>query len=523
MSVDRDTKSSGDGSAEKATEMNHESQVSDLGPMPKHAINNDPDEAQKLVAAHAGEIIILSAEEQTKLLRKIDWHMMPFLSIVYGLNYLDKTTLSYASVMGFKTDLNIGVSEYNWVASIFYFGYLVWEWPTNWLLQRLPLAKYSAFNVILWGSILALTAAVKNFGGALAVRFFLGAAEAAVSPGFVLFTSQWYTMPEQGTRVSWWFSFNGWGQIVGGVIAYGIAVGTEQHPLLIKGWQLIFLVFGLFTVLMGFLFLYWMPDSQLNARFLTEHERLMAVERIRGNQQGVGNKHFKWYQCKEAFTDPMIWAFVLFSLFANIPNGGITNYFSQLIVAFGFTPNQSLLLGIPAGAVQVVTLIGFGHLGRRFNNRILINSIGPLIAILGLFLIRFLPIENRGGRLAGYYLYGSASTGFVCVLSLLSSNVAGWTKKTTAATMYLIAYCVGNIIGPQAFQPGDAPTYHTATTVVLVSWILAYLILILIYFGCRQRNAINASMRAAPGYSKIEGQEFMDLTDRENPEFVYAL
>lgn len=153
------------------------------------------------------------------------------------------------------------------------------------------------------------------------MRFFLGAAEAAVSPGFVLFTSQWYTTPEQGTRVSWWFSFNGWGQIIGGVVAYGIAVGTESHPLSIKGWQLIFLIFGLLTALMGALFLYWMPDSQLNARFLTEHERLMAVERIRINQQGVGNKHFKWYQCKEALTDPMIWAFSLYSLIASIPNG----------------------------------------------------------------------------------------------------------------------------------------------------------------------------------------------------------
>lgn len=64
-----------------------------------------------------------------------------------------------------------------------------------------------------------------------------------------------------------------------------------------------------------------MPDNQLNARFLTEKERLMAVERIRINQQGVGNKHWKLYQVKEALTDPMIWAFVFYSLVADIPNG----------------------------------------------------------------------------------------------------------------------------------------------------------------------------------------------------------
>ncbi|KAI0206144.1 major facilitator superfamily transporter allantoate [Astrocystis sublimbata] len=518
MSADRDSRLSLNGSAEKAIETASEAQNT-----PKHAVDNDPDEALKLVAAHAGETVLLTAEEQSRLLRKIDYCLMPLMCLVYGLNYLDKTTLSYASIVGFKTDLDIGVSEYNWVASIFYFGYLVWEWPTNWLLQRLPLAKYSAVNVIVWGSILALFSAVKDFRGALAVRFFLGAAEAAVSPGFVLFTSQWYTAAEQGTRVSWWFSFNGWAQILGGVVAYGIAVGTERHPVAIEGWQLIFLVFGLFTAFLGVFFLYWMPDSQLNARFLTEHERLLAIERIRVNNQGVGNKHFKWYQFREAFTDPMVWAFVLFSLFSNIPNGGITNYFSQLIVAFGFTPQQSLLLAIPSGGVQVITLIGSGYLGRRYNNRILINAVVGLLAVLGLFLIRFLPQENRGGRLAGYYLYGASSTGFVCILGLISSNIAGWTKKTTVAAMYLVSYCVGNIIGPQVFRPGDAPEYHTAIVVVTVSLLLSQLIMIFIYFWCRRQNVAKLTQRAAPGYTKIEGQEFMDLTDRENPEFTYAL
>lgn len=114
---------------------------------------------------------------------------------------------------------------------------------------------------------------------------------------------------------------NGWGQIIGGFVAYGIAVGTKNHAVAIKSWQLVFLVVGLFTAAMGAVFLYLMPDSQLNARFLTPKERILAVERIRVNQQGVGNKHFKWYQCKEALTDPMVWAFVFYSFVADIPNG----------------------------------------------------------------------------------------------------------------------------------------------------------------------------------------------------------
>jgi ACS family allantoate permease-like MFS transporter len=96
---------------------------------------------------------------------------------------------------------------------MFYFGYLAFEWPTNRLLQRLPLAKWTAFNVIMWGLVLACLGACNSYGSALAVRFFLGVFEAAVSPGFALFTSQWYTVREQGFRTGFWFSFNGWGQV----------------------------------------------------------------------------------------------------------------------------------------------------------------------------------------------------------------------------------------------------------------------------------------------------------------------
>lgn len=120
----------------------------------KHADRNDADEALKVLEAENGEVIELTSEDERKLLRKIDLNLMPLLCLVYAMNYLDKTTVSYASIMGLKTDLNLGGEEYSWIGSMFYFGYLFWEYPTNRLLQRLPLGKWSAFNVIMWGLVL---------------------------------------------------------------------------------------------------------------------------------------------------------------------------------------------------------------------------------------------------------------------------------------------------------------------------------------------------------------------------------
>ena len=140
---------------------------------------------------------------------------------------------------------------------MFYIGYIAWEYPTSAscsstfaaiadvkdrLLQRFPLAKYTSINIVLWGLTLCCMAATKNFASAVVVRFFLGVFEATVTPGFALFTSQWYTKREQGLRTGIWVGFNGWAQIFGGLVAYGIARGVDLHGAAIASWKIVFLV-----------------------------------------------------------------------------------------------------------------------------------------------------------------------------------------------------------------------------------------------------------------------------------------
>lgn len=114
-------------------------------------------------------------------------------------------------------------------------------------------------------------------------------------------------------------------------MAYGIAVGAERHGSAIASWKIVFLCTGLLTVFLGAIFLWMIPDNQLNAWWLKKEDRVLAIARVRINQQGIGNKHFKLYQVKEALMDPMTWAFFFYAVIADIPNGGITNFFNQLV------------------------------------------------------------------------------------------------------------------------------------------------------------------------------------------------
>jgi len=146
--------------------------------------SHDADEAMKAFADMRGVDLTIDEATNRRLVRKIDLNLLPVMCIVYGLNYLDKTTISYASIMGFKTDTNLHGNDYSWVSSMFYFGYIAFEYPTNRLLQMLPIGKFSAAAIVAWGTTLCCMAAVNSYGSALAVRFILGVCESAVTPGF---------------------------------------------------------------------------------------------------------------------------------------------------------------------------------------------------------------------------------------------------------------------------------------------------------------------------------------------------
>lgn len=134
----------------------------------------------------------ISPEEDARVKRKVDWMILPYLAVCYVFFYVDKTTLSYAAIFGIREDLNLQGTQYSWLSSIFYFGFLAWAFPTNFLMQRLPIGRYLGFNICLWGVFLMIQAAARDFGGLAALRAFAGAAEACADPSFMLITSMWY-------------------------------------------------------------------------------------------------------------------------------------------------------------------------------------------------------------------------------------------------------------------------------------------------------------------------------------------
>jgi MFS family permease len=189
---------------------------------------------------------------------------------------------------------------------------------------------------VIWGVILTCHAATKNFTGIMIARFFLGAAEAAVSPGFSMMTGMWYKRSEQPLRHGFWFAGNSIAIAFGGLLSYGIAhiSGTlaawkVSSPIcasrsVTDDLQWLYIIYGLITLFWAVALFFFLPDSPTSARFLTEKEGQEAENRLRVNQTGLNDNQIKWEQVWEALKDYKIWILFLYQLANNIPNGGLT-------------------------------------------------------------------------------------------------------------------------------------------------------------------------------------------------------
>jgi ACS family allantoate permease-like MFS transporter len=148
----------------------------------------------------------VTTAESRKLLRKIDWILIPLLGGTVILAAVDKVITSNAAIYGMTADTHLVGQQYSWVGSIFYFGYLVAEFPAAYLVQRLPVAKLLACCVASWGVLMMCIAATQNFAGLATVRFLFGMAEV---PAFIIasiITAMWWTTAEQPIRIAFWFN-----------------------------------------------------------------------------------------------------------------------------------------------------------------------------------------------------------------------------------------------------------------------------------------------------------------------------
>ncbi|KAK6811774.1 hypothetical protein RU639_012324 [Aspergillus parasiticus] len=295
-----------------------------------------------------------------KIVRKVDFLVLPTIGILYILNYVDRQNLAAAKLQGIMEDLNMTTQQFATAVSILFVGYLPFQIPSNLLITRISRpGMYICVAVVIWGCISAVTAAVKTYGQLLAVRAILGVAEAVFFPGAIYYLSAWYTKKELGKRIAGLYIAQQVGNAFGGLFAAAILQLDGAHN--IAGWEWLFIIEGSATVGIGVVCACIMPEFPHNSRILSQIERDLAVWRIEseaGAAEGTENESVLSGFTK-ALSDPKL----LLLIFANMlsqTQGSIANYFPTLVASLNFNNTVSLLLTAPpyilAGAVYYVLM-----------------------------------------------------------------------------------------------------------------------------------------------------------------------
>lgn len=493
---------------------------------------------------HDADVPSIEADQERRLKSKVYWIILLWTSIICLLLYMDKATLSYASILNMWEDTGLDQDKYNNVNTLFYVGFVLGQIPGTYLVQKLPVSKFLTLLLFCWTLLTFLTCAAKTYGGVVALRFFLGFTEAEAVPCLMLTMGMFLDNKQLlAIRPIFYASCMG-SPIPIGFIAYGCLHTTSS----IHAWRILMIIIGGLAFILTIAVYFFYPDNPSNAKFLSLEERVWTIRRVQQSSHGaVEQKVFKKYQFIEAMKDPLTWAFAAFFLLQQLANN-LAYQQNLLFVGIGGVSNLgSTLVSVAGGGFAVVcSIIATLTIHYFPGYSAWVAAFWTLPSWTGSIALVSLPWSDKMGLLACLVL-ASQTFGIPWAIAFgwTSASCSGYTKKVTRNAIISAAYAIANIISPQLWQAKDAPRYVPAWIVqIILSFSLSPMILIGIWFVLKRRNRqrlefIETNSQLLYGVVKDTGSDSedtvgekkqqvvnvanLDLTDWENKAFIYPL
>ena len=242
-----------------------------------------------------------SAEEEKKLIRKLDNRLLPLVFVLYTLSVLDRSNLGNAKIAGMAKDINLKGNHYALLGTVFYIAYILFQWTLiGW--KHFKPHVYCSIIVLFWGFVASVQASAFNFPGLLVCRIFLGIAEAMYGPGVPLYLTFFYPREKVGFRHGVFISGAAMANAYGSALAYGIS----QIRGSLAPWKILFLIEGLPTCAFAVIAWFFLPDNISTAKFLNEREKQVGLHMVARNQRlDVGKETgVRFKEMFEAFKDP---------------------------------------------------------------------------------------------------------------------------------------------------------------------------------------------------------------------------
>lgn len=240
-----------------------------------------------------------------------------------------------------------------------------------------------------------------------------------------------------------WYSSTGYVSIVSPLINYGLGhIKGNLSP-----WRYMYIVAGCLTILWSFLILFLMPPDPIRAKRFTDRERYIAVARMKINNSGVRNTHFKPAQLWELLADVKFWMSFAMAFLILVANGPVSTFIPIIIHDLGFSGLTSLLLIMPAGFIIGTVEWTVPYLCyKKTGLRAIMVAVTVAFTLLGSLLLWQLPQTSTGARLFAVYILAFFGGGYAVLMSMQIANTAGYTKRSLGSSGLFVGYCLVSIL-----------------------------------------------------------------------------
>ncbi|KAL2127325.1 hypothetical protein VTI74DRAFT_10924 [Chaetomium olivicolor] len=472
----------------------------------------DPTSGSELDEVDAGSV------DEKALLRKIDWHLLPAVGILYLLSFLDRSNVGNARIEGLADDLHMTGNQYLTGLTLYFVGYVLFEIPCNVILKRTTPRFWLPTLTILWGVVATLMGVVQNLAGFFVARFFLGVTESGLFPGVVYYFSMWYKRRERQFRVSLFFGAAALAGSFGGILAYGI--GHMAGVVWENGWRWIFILEGLVTVVVAvaaYWFIYNYPDT---AEFLSENERSFIRSRLASDSDATHDERFTWDNVVKALRDPKCWLYGFSFHGMSLPLYTFSLFLPTIIKDLGYKAANAQLLTIPPYAFAFITTLGVATVSERMGHRAIPLMGSALFAIIGYIIL--LANTNPGGRpgvsyVGTFFAAGGIYPATALALSWPAINVSGQTKRAVANAMQISIGNLGAVLGTQLYRSNDGPRYIVGHSFALGYLVFEIAVSSLLFFLLRGENR----RREARATEVKEVGELSDWSGDDDPRWRF--
>ncbi|TPX42270.1 hypothetical protein SeLEV6574_g05685 [Synchytrium endobioticum] len=408
---------------------------------------------------------VWTAQEEQKLRRRIDYAIMPLAILMYACSLLDHANISNARSYGLDNATGMGTMErelgmvpgnYNNIASLYYVPYCLMEPLANFFLIKFKPNWWLSRIMISWGIVATLMSAVSDYGGLLACRMVLGAAEAGFFPGLMFAFTYWYTPDEVSNRIAVISMASGVISTIGAFIAAGVYLMDGSGG--VSAWRWLLFLEGVPSVILGMMVPFLYPPEPATADWLSPRERMVAMERLKKADPakvGGADQSLRLRDALPVYTDWRTWVHVFTTMMSILPVFAMKFFLPSILAFNGYQGALTQIMTIPI-TIWNPLCIGLGAwIAQKIGNRSIPHIVANLVGGIGFVCLAY--VRQPTVQYVLLFVTGINAPAAILNFGWYNSNQRSHTGRAGALGLVNGVGNLAGVIGPQLYR--DGPIY----------------------------------------------------------------